>query len=397
MNRARTLAVVGVSDQEIAHLRLLLRKVAPDLHQRWQWGDENGADLVIVDTASFAGQMARTRVLAAGVRCAVFSDQPDAGDLVLHRPLLRRNVTEVLNTAAGAQVREAEVGANTADFYTRDLGDDAYASSASTSPNATPAVGLDELLSAQPLELRADYEWAAPPPAPAPATTASPSPMQGDAQQRPHQPGDADASRRYATRAAMLADTTPHDLRAYLEHDLLRMPARFALPEAPPLVLDPKHELVHTPGGLAALEPYCRARWRPVDWQPLTSAELVEIRAMQPGRPYAHLLWLHALLHSDGVLARHLDPGGTYRLKHWIEIDHALGRYFRIASALLQPSRLHEVAAAANAPMADVFDLVNAYAAVGLIEWQPRPPRRDDPARSPTSLLKKLRNPFGKS
>ena len=46
---------------------------------------------------------------------------------------------------------------------------------------------------------------------------------------------------------------------------------------------------------------------------------------------------------------------------------------------MLQPARLHEIAAASGAPMSDVFDVVNAYDAIGLIEWTPRAPREADP------------------
>ena len=49
--------------------------------------------------------------------------------------------------------------------------------------------------------------------------------------------------------------------------------------------------------------------------------------------------------------------------------------------------------------MADVFDVVNAYDAIGLIEWQPRAPRGGgEPVEEPKrGLLQRLRNPFKKS
>jgi hypothetical protein len=111
---------------------------------------------------------------------------------------------------------------------------------------------------------------------------------------------------------------------------------------------------------------------------------------------YVKLVWLYVLLHSEGRLARHLDPGGTYKLSRWIEIERDFADYFRIASTMLQPGRLHEIAAASNASMADVFDVVNAYDAIGLIEWQPRSPRAGtEPAEEPKStLLGRLRKSF---
>lgn len=384
MSRAKTIAVVGVSDAEVAHLRLLMRRSADDLEQSWRWGDESGADLIVVDPGSFAGQMARTRAQGSGVRYAVFADEPVAdADLVLHRPLLRSNVIEVLNRAGGAAARAPDVGANAADFYTRDLGDEAPGVAARADA-PEPAAGLDEALRPLPLELREA----------SPQRTAAPAPVARGAS-APGEPPAAGA-RTYATRAAMLADTTPHGLRAFLEEDLLRMPARFALPDAPALVLDPKNKVAHAAGNLAALAPYCHAHWRLCDWQPLTGTELAQLRETQSAHAYARLVWLDVLLHSGGQLARHLDPGGTYRLKRWIEIDQGFNRYFRIASVMLQPARLHEIAAASGAPMADVFDVVNACDAIGLLEWQARPPREAVRAVAPT-LLQRLRKPFGKS
>ena len=203
-------------------------------------------------------------------------------------------------------------------------------------------------------------------------------------------PVPAGTTRTYATRAGLLADTTPHDLRAYLDENLLRGPARFALPGAAPLVLDPKHRVAHAAGGMGALRPYLRTPSRLCDWQPLTSSELAAVRATQATLSYDRLRWLDVLLTSHGQLAPHFDRGGSFRLARWIEIDYDHGRYFPIASAMLQPSRLHEIAAASSAPMADVFDFINACDAIGAIEWQPR--QRDEP-RAP-SLLDKLRRPF---
>ena len=395
MSRAKTIAAVGVSDVEVAHLRLLLRRNAGALANHWVWGDENGADLIIVDPQSFAGQMAQTRAQGAGLRCAIFSDLPQpAADLVLHRPLLGANIIEVLNRAASAMVGQPDVGAHTADFYTRDLGDDTDPWMAAGEATA-PVAGLDEVLRGEPIELRGEYDWKPP----AAAAPQGPPPASNQADQARDAASLATAHvvapRKYTTRERMLADTTPHGLRDYLRADLLSFPARFALPGAPALTLDPKNAIAHAAAGLGALEPYCDARWRLCDWQPLGTAELAAIRAAQPGLPYARLVWLDVLLHSHGELARHLDPGGTYRLTQWIEIDKELSQYFRIASALLHPARLHEIAAAAEASMADVFDIVNAYEAVGWIEWQPRPPRGGQPPPVPT-MTQRLRKRFGR-
>ena len=53
-------------------------------------------------------------------------------------------------------------------------------------------------------------------------------------------------------------------------------------------------------------------------------------------------------------------------------------------------------AAHARVPMSDVFDFVNAYDAIGLIQVEPRQPRHAEP-KQPTGLLASLRKPFGRS
>lgn len=356
-------------------MRLLLRKCADEIGQTWRWGDEDTADLVVVDVDSFGGQMARTRAQGAGIRCAVFTDRAVEGaDLVLRRPLTRANVIDVLKQAATPVVARADIGAHTDDFYTRDLGEAVNGSGPVAELDVEPAMGLDQALQPQPLELRELVGRDPPPPRAAPAEPA----------------------RKYATRESMLADTAPRELREYLESNLLTMPARFSLAGAPPLVLDPKNKVAHAPAALGALEPYCRARWRLCDWQPLTGTELADVRAEQQSHAYSRLVWLQVLVQSDGHLAKHLDPGGTYKIKHWIEIDKDLGRCFRIASAMLQPARLHEIAAAAAAPMAEVFNLVNAYDAIGNIEWQPRA-RRQEAAPPAPSLMGRIKKPWGRS
>ncbi|MEO5627087.1 MAG: hypothetical protein ABIQ70_13855 [Dokdonella sp.] len=394
----KTIALVGVSEQEGAHLRLLLRKSAQELDHTWRWGDENDADLVVVDVRSFAGQMARTRAQGAGVRYAVFTDakKTEDADLILQRPLQRANVIAVFNQAAGAVARNPNIGAQTADFYTRDLGEDMsdviLPDLETRFHQPSPVAGLDELLSPEPMELRGDGAWT-PPSAPIPAADR----IEMAAESTQHAPMPAVPLRTYATRELMLADTAPRDLRAYLDVNLLQVPARFTLTGMPTLTLDPKNKVAHAAVGLGGLAPYCRSRWRLCDWQPLTNSELADVRETQQPQGYQRLTWLYVLLSSGGHLASHLDPGGTYRLKHWVEIEKELSRYFRIASAMLQPARLHEIAATAAAPMADVFDLVNAYDAIGMIEWQPRPRRDDGAEKKPPSLFGRLRKPFGKS
>ena len=77
MTTDKYLVVIGLSDEEEAHLRLLMRRAAIDhLSHMWRWGSEDKADLMIVDPTNFEGQMARNRAFNSGKRCAIFGDDP---------------------------------------------------------------------------------------------------------------------------------------------------------------------------------------------------------------------------------------------------------------------------------------------------------------------------------
>ncbi|MGH8042933.1 MAG: hypothetical protein ACREPN_12935, partial [Rudaea sp.] len=82
------LAVIGLSEEETAHLRLLLRKISGELKQNWRWGTEENADLVVVNPAELAGQIARNRAFSGGRRCAVFDNDEAlrSGEIRLHKP-----------------------------------------------------------------------------------------------------------------------------------------------------------------------------------------------------------------------------------------------------------------------------------------------------------------------
>jgi hypothetical protein len=416
----KNLVVIGLSDEDTAHLRLLMRKAGEQLQQRWRWGTELGADLIIVDTNTFAGQMARTRALAAGVRCAVLSDEAatTAGELRLHRPLKLVNVVDVLNQAGGGlalamgnagddlylEFASAPVTKTEPDLVARMLAEDETAAPDLLGPQADEAPPRgDEIFRRDesahkprfsvPLTLDENTEVA---PVGSP-TTRSETRIEGaDVFGRSHEPGPNTLPP--LRRGSAGGDTSRHPLRAYLDSALLSGPAQIRFDNAAALTLDPKNQVFYSEGGLGQLEAYAREALARNDWRTLTTAELNQIRDSQTAQPYQNLVWLETLVASGGRLAPQLDPGGTYRLKHWIELDRDVRQHQRIARAMVQPARLNEIAAAANVPMGEVFDVVNAYHAIGLVEWQSRASLRA-PAKAETGggLLSRLKRPFGRS
>lgn len=403
------LAVIGLGDEDTAHLRLLLRKVAGQLEQNWRWGTEENADLVIVDPSQLAGQIARNRAYSGGRRCAVFHESEALRDGELRLILKSESLVGALN---GIGVPSFDLGEPVMradnDFYASDsfdsdfhLEEDEAANARAQRREESPAVGLDELL-------KPDAEASKPQFA---------VPMNLDAATRIQRGGRAPSARgerRVADSvrgirapegrpeginfaAGMDPEPAPggkHPLRDYLHRNLLGGPARTSLDGAPELILDPKHRHFCAAGALSGLLPYCSVALARSDWQPVTSQVLEQARARQPARPYEQLVWLDAYANANGQLARRLDPGGQFRFKGAAIASVNLPHHARIVAAMTTPARLNEIAATSGAPMAEVFSIVSAYDAIDRIEVRGRLPRHAPAA--PAGLLARLRNPFAR-
>jgi hypothetical protein len=141
----------------------------------------------------------------------------------------------------------------------------------------------------------------------------------------------------------------------------------------PPLLIDPVSDTFHSTARLVDLEPYFLDVVTGRERKRVGGAQLAAFRKAVPGRPLLRLRWLHALLRSNGWLAPHLDPSADYRLRNWFPLDADYRKQHRIAMTMLRGAPLHRIAATAKAKMADVFDVVNAYDALGLLECKRQP------------------------
>jgi hypothetical protein len=414
MQSTKTLAVIGASDETVAHLRLLMKLGARQLRHAWRWGEESGADFVAVEVHDLGCQGVLARCQAAGIPCAVMAE---ANEVVVHGLVLRRpfkvdQIVAVLN-AAGAETADAgQVEAFADDFYTRELeefevptggrdADDLWArherpqaSAPSLGDADTPAPGLDFLIHGDPL-----IEPEAPKPLIQPGTTLEP----GAAPTRRSE-GRADIARHRVMPAGVVGvgpidpvqvalpprnesgaplPATParpeagsegggHRLHEYLTGDLIASPTLLQLGDAPALILDPKTRVFHSDADLSELEPYAVQPLPRSVLRSVSSTDLGRVRETQPGRTYDELTWLMTLLRSGGRLASRLDPGGSFACTAPVRVTPAFRAHGAIAKALAAPARLHEIAAASGATMEQVFDVVSAYDAIGRLRSTPR-------------------------
>ncbi len=388
---------IGAVDEDVAHLRLLLRTSGAQLAAPWRWGHEAQADLVIVDAGTLVGSAARTRVLQRGVPCAelIAADAPDTDGLFLRKPLQRDAFIALLNGSSARVVAPFAVLSQGDDFFMVDLGE--------YDDGADPGLaGLDEIpqrevpstseldafeamfkrddladtpqiLLPDRLEAKTGVEYTGERTIRSSRNAHERKPFINDSVS----PENIDPALRSFSNAQ---DEGAHPLGDYLVGSMLGGPSRIALPGLPALVLDPKHQLYHAEGELPALEEYCRRPLRRADWVALLSQDLIAVRERMPTKPYLRLRWLERMISSNGYLASHLDPGGSYRLTRAFELESEYPSAHRIAVAMQLPLRLHDIVAASQTSMAEVFSVVSAYDAIGWVEWELResfrvPPR----------------------
>lgn len=437
MQSTKTLAVIGASDETVAHLRLLMKLGARQLRNEWRWGEESGADFVAVEVQDLGCQGVIARCQAAGIPCAVMAEANEVvvHGLVLRRPFKLDQIVAVLN-AAGAQTADAgQVEAFADDFYTRELEefqvpagsrdpDDLWArherpqaSVAVTreDPAQAPAPGLDLLIHGDPL-----VEPEPPRRLIQPDTTIEP----GASEPSRRSEGRADMARHRVMPAGVvgvgpiepvevvlpprnesgaplpanparleaLAEASVPRLADYLDGDLVASPSQLQLDGAAALTLDPKQRVFHAEVDLAALVPYAGQPLPRSTMRGLSSTELNRVRESQPARSYDELKWLVALLRGGGRLAPRLDPGGSFQVSAPLQVDPDFHRHGAIVAAMARPARLHEIAAASTASMEQVFDVVSAYDAIGRVTWTPRQRLADARAEAPRPRFW----PFGK-
>jgi len=321
MKNPQILHYAGTSEEDEAHLRLLLRSARKHLEGEWVLGEESDAAVVMTDEAFDPA----TGQAASGIRVQIVgADDPAPATRFLRRPLHAEAFAALLNEVARDRSGQQSQAAAAQAAASPDA--PAPATSSAASPGDQPA------------------------PAPSPSGTAAASPPDKAAEST----GEENLVR---------------PLLYYLPKRVLGGPARIARDGAPPLVIDPESRMFWAEGSLPALEPYVREPLRFGDWERLSAEELEAVRKALPARPSACLTWMDVYLQSKGVLSRRFDPEGTYKLTRRLELANDYPRALRISAAMTQPRRLDAIARASGAEIAEVHDVVNAYEAIGYLEW----------------------------
>ncbi len=312
MKTTRHLVVVGASPQDAAELTTFLRVLHAQLDHDWKLaGEGDEVDAIFADLEDFGGRCARIRALDEG-RHLVIVANPGANvldaELVLERPFAAKALTGLLNylgsTTPPAPRRHTDFSARE-----RPIGGTRRATTTSQDDDDTAANTRANFLDIQ-------YE-------------------------------------RKCT-----------NLDALLKRGALLI----RRPGLPPLLVDPVTDAFHSSARLPELEPYFLEPLNGHEYLRIGGQQLAQLQREHPPRPLVRLRWLNAFLRSNGWLARHLDPSALYRLRQWLPLDNDYRKQHRIALTLMREAPLHIIAARAKARMADVFDVVNAYDAMGLIE-----------------------------
>ena len=343
IQKANTLCIVGAADDFVDHVALLLGEHRQELDARWQISDHASADVLLIDAESVHGHMDWLRASSNGrlaIACSNARESSDARFLV-GKPVIADELVAVLN----------QVGA--------DL---------KAKPEPRAAVAAMPVASVAPV---------------APATTeaANASVVVASIER---EPPSAIAAAVPTPRAQRLADFLG-------ANPPLSGRLRLAAVGLPTLLLDPGTRTWLAGTSLKGLSAWCTRALLPGDVQAIGEAEYVKEIATLPVQPYARLEWLAHLLRGEGRLDPELDPNGRFKLARWPQSEREFPKHFRIATMMLKEwTSIGDVAELSGATIADVVNFINAYHALGFIEYECPPALAPQPVPR-SSLFARMR------
>jgi len=388
MKREHIVEFVGGQEEEIAYLRLSLRKAARQLLETWRLRreDDSHVDLLVIydagdpGSAPLAGEIAQRRVRlidpafgAAGMETAPW-------------PLALETLIRLLNlSSAGIDIPAATA----APVIQHNIYDELF----EPAPAQRWLTGDHDLAHLPNLDFNDTWQ---PPPLPAESALMLEAenlfrrevePGSRDAfksirLQNRVQPQSHDANTSGSAAAAdrqELAGTQAdaryklgpqeaeqrHPLASYLGDRLLPGPARIEACHVV-LTLDPRNRQYYATGSLRTFEDCCREALRRGDWQSVSFTEIAELKMRLKPRPYAELQWLCAYLDANAATAE-FAATTRYRLIQQIELADDYPRAAWIARELAQRCTLEVAAAAAGAPLAEAQRVAAAFDTLGFL------------------------------
>ena len=393
MKRERIIEFVGGSEDEIAYLRLLLRKAASKLLDRWRlWRDDDShADVLVIDDNSEAAVQAPPTARGGGQRRVRLIDPQfgAAGIETVLWPLSVEKITQLLNlNRKPPEVERPAVIAPA--MIQQNVYDDLF----EPDPTGRWHQGVD--VDAHFPNLDFTGEWVAPPRAPDSAMMleaemlfrTDPRSQHKEAVKamRLHHDVDVEATEGHTFASGsrkdrrgsigLAADTThtltpleansPLPLAAYLTGKLLPGPSRIEAGYVT-LTLDPRNRLYYAKGALCVFEDCCKKPMRRGDWRALSVSEFSEVKKQIEPRPFVELLWLSAYTDESAAAATELDSESRYRLTETIELQRDYPRAARVARELQQACTLSAAAATARVTLTEAKRVAAAFDAVGYL------------------------------
>jgi len=320
MSTTRTIAVTGVTENDAARFASLLERHRNKLDVSWASGDASEADLLLVDVESPYGQMDWLRARSRGrlVIAYTSASEPLEPEFSLRKPVVGGDLVALLN----------RIGANL-DAKPQAPAPLQPANAANYEP-AAPALTV----------VRTPEAVVRTPEVPAPPTTA-PLPN-----------------------AAFIDDVV-------VALDPGEGPMRLVCEGLPSIIIDSAKQRWHAGVGLKALAGWCKLPMGRDQMVRLDAEEFASAVEILPGQPYSRLVWFAHLMRGEGNLDPTLPADARYRLNRWPLVEREFPRHFRIATAMMRGiGSLEEIAAQSTASVADVADFINAYNALGYVEYE---------------------------
>ena len=399
MARERIVDYVGASDEELARLRLMMRKAGKQLVEKWRLRTEpdERPDLLLVDPTSVVGSTELARAREGAMPCVVVADEGSTAGAqdILQRPFKVEDVVKMLNAAGMAAMTAALPTPKVAQAQiTHNVFDDIFTPAQDTAtaveldfdfgelsfdiPTAAFKTGFEESealfkhnadrehrAALKDIKLGEDIEIEA---------TDGHTERTG-AKQEARASGaiyvsskPPDLAKPVAEEPILADDTERFQLSAYMTRSLLPGPSRLVHGNLTPLTLDPRSKLFYAKGTLCVFEQHCMRQIPRGSWQALSAAEFAEVREQFSGRDYVELQWLSAYLNSGGRLANHMDPSALYRLRKPFNLGRDYPQASKIVGLMQRSSRPADLAINVRCDIGEVYNVLNAFDAIGYLD-----------------------------